>query len=984
MDALTVASNVIQIVELGRRLIEYLIDSARRFDQEDVFSLKTDTDEVTAKLQLLRSMASGSDVESTVFQCLEKCESVSRVLAILVMVNSSKKEHFVGYICGEMAPLRVQLPALALKSIRQWHDLEARGLLHPVLTAYLNSYFAAYRQGDSIGSFPPTSGPRRPRGPMLLHLLTSSIPPSNRERYELNLKNDILAEIYNGTAQLSPPIRPLNASFEKDLQQRFLGSLRYQGMDDWRSATRDAHGTSFSWIFENFDDIRGHNTGFRDWLSNSDSSALYWIQGKAGAGKTTLMKYILSSVEGFSSLHAYSPNSTDYQQIEDICKCFWKANVASFFFNNAGSPIQRTSAGFLRSVLFQVLSQNPGIIPAVAPSRWEALLLFGEDPKPLDVLELRKMLVSTLGERRAKVKTFLFIDGLDESEQSDGHFQIIELLHEIAAYPGVKICISSRPLPQFRDMIDSASSLTLENCTWGDIGNFVGSEIEAQLLITPEASLGLSSKEKLVHELTTKASGCFLWAALVVKSLQADLANGRGDIDLLRFVNDVPTELNALLRSFLVDLDTSQPFLTSAISFIGLSPEPLLFRRLSSMEKNFTNSVLYQDGPYLLREQRQSSERTLFNSKGLLKVNWSRLRSIREGERNRGLDACVSLVHRSVREFLEADIALNAACSSHEGRYDSAARYCAASLSFLQTSSIGGFTPSSISSEATRCAYMAMLTRTENEKGVIRILDELDWTCHTLLQAATPPTPWISADQTATLNSRSPISWIFYDSSVARYDRISENLRRRVTNLYLRYGFAGMRETPMIPDQWHDCCCKCGHNSYSALQINGSGRGCVLASTAAERQNLVSFRRHNVILTENTSLGAMGSHQGAGLQTMDSEMPKQPSHLRDVRSGLDDVLDFTFQPPHSGADVTGPHSTRDALLEEEPEPNDDGDNMSWESFSSSGLSLDEAHPLMAFRDEVTQALLQGFMVYRQRHASGDLEGLRASEEFASY
>ncbi len=46
----------------------------------------------------------------------------------------------------------------------------------------------------------------------------------------------------------------------------------------------EAYGKTFEWIFD-------PELGFQDWLKGKDVSTKYWIQGKPGSGKSTLMKF---------------------------------------------------------------------------------------------------------------------------------------------------------------------------------------------------------------------------------------------------------------------------------------------------------------------------------------------------------------------------------------------------------------------------------------------------------------------------------------------------------------------------------------------------------------------------------------------------------------------------------------------------------------------------------------------------------------------
>src|SRR5450432_1686767 len=76
---------------------------------------------------------------------------------------------------------------------------------------------------------------------------------------------------------------------------------------------------------------------YSNWLSQR--RGLLCIKGNPGAGKSTLMKYVLQSLQR--------------QQSGD------KFVIASFFIYGSGVPLQRTPIGLFRSLLHQILLQVP-------------------------------------------------------------------------------------------------------------------------------------------------------------------------------------------------------------------------------------------------------------------------------------------------------------------------------------------------------------------------------------------------------------------------------------------------------------------------------------------------------------------------------------------------------------------------------------------------------------------------------------------------
>jgi ATPase subunit of ABC transporter with duplicated ATPase domains len=88
-----------------------------------------------------------------------------------------------------------------------------------------------------------------------------------------------------------------------------------------------AHTNTFEWIFE--DTGTKKPTSFVDWLTNQDG--IYWIMGKAGSGKSTLMKFLASHRRTRKELLRWTG-------ADNILV------MASFFFWSAGTVKRRPSA----------------------------------------------------------------------------------------------------------------------------------------------------------------------------------------------------------------------------------------------------------------------------------------------------------------------------------------------------------------------------------------------------------------------------------------------------------------------------------------------------------------------------------------------------------------------------------------------------------------------------------------------------------------
>ncbi|KAF2973525.1 hypothetical protein GQX73_g157 [Xylaria multiplex] len=77
-------------------------------------------------------------------------------------------------------------------------------------------------------------------------------------------------------------------------------------------------------------------------------------------------------------------------------------------------------------------------------------------------------------------------------------------------------------------------------------------------------------------------------------------------------------------------------------------------------------------------------------------------------------------------------------------------------------------------------------------------------------------------------------------------------------------------------------------------------------------------------------------------------------------------IQFSNSPPEASV------VPRDASCKDGPDPNDDSDDI-YESLSSTTWSLDETHPLAAFKADAIQAVFQGYMEYRKKNTNGEFK-----------
>ncbi|KAK4202962.1 hypothetical protein QBC40DRAFT_319724 [Triangularia verruculosa] len=372
-----------------------------------------------------------------------------------------------------------------------------------------------------------------------------------RGALESSLRSELFGAVYHSDLmpETIPRVSPgiiVTAERRRTLQKAFLSHFHYDGMYSRAESVAKAHESTFRWIFE--DDS---GAGFSKWLQSSQQ--LYWITGKAGSGKSTLMKFISQAERlgvGKTSHDISPPRCAEHLRL-------WAADrpltIACFYFWAAGSERQRSREGLYRTLLHQILSDHPEEIMSIFPERWEALCLYDEDPKPFVEEELRQGLLEVVQDIEPTAKVCLFVDGLDEFDGK--HEDLIDLFNDIITKTSIKVCVASRPWTVFEDAFRTKPSLRLEVLTHDDIKNYVRLRFQADgnfvLLQKRESAFA----DALFEEVVDKAAGVFLWVNLVVTSLIDGMRSGDRISDLRRRLDLLPPDLEDLYETILSSLD---------------------------------------------------------------------------------------------------------------------------------------------------------------------------------------------------------------------------------------------------------------------------------------------------------------------------------------------------------------------------------------------------------------------------------------------
>ena len=420
-------------------------------------------------------------------------------------------------------------------------------------------------------------------------------------------------------------------------EQHILSGLHFWAMKMREASITEAHERTFEWIFEDRP-VSGPQVKFNEWLSNGNG--IYWIAGKAGSGKSTLMKYLVSEPRTESILQTWAGNEA--------------LVVAKFFFWNAGNDMQKSQEGLLQSLLHEVLSQCPQLMESVCPSRWRDSDLYDTYSEPWTKQELSESfdLLSRLPDLTSKF--CFFIDGLDEY-QGD-HFGLIQTVRRLAASSSIKICLSSRPWEEFTDAFgsDKDRTIILQDLTRGDIQLYVRDALKQHHHFAKLKEVDPRWNE-LVEELEDRAQGVFLWVTIVVRSLLRGLTHADDVSDLQRRLREFPAELNPFFQHIFDSIDPFYREQTAQLLLVNLEAlTPLSVIALQCIEEERRRSdYIFELGirPYSNKkiEDIYDTVKRRLNArcKDLLEVNIEPYLHPFCGYR-------VGFLHRTVRDYLIA------------------------------------------------------------------------------------------------------------------------------------------------------------------------------------------------------------------------------------------------------------------------------------------------------------------------------------------
>lgn len=319
----------------------------------------------------------------------------------------------------------------------------------------------------------------------------------------------------------------LKPNSPQNLESAILGWLDFRQIS-WRfEEVREAHRETYQWIFEN----SGENQKRADFTTylEKDQTVPYFINGKAGSGKSTLMKFIYNHPKTTTALKGWAGP-------EELV-------VLNFFFWNLGTNLQKSHVGMLRALLHEMLQRHPELIPAVLPRLYRNWRSSDTESEPV-YIEMKQAFELMIKKTRF-LKLAIFIDGIDEL---DGNHRDMALFLRSLTSHHVKIIVSSRPLNECLATFYNSPTLRLQDLTRNDMTSFVQNEFLSHHLVVRLMEQLPRKALRIAEDIVEKAEGIFLWVTIVVRLLLQGLENGDNLDELQAVLTSLPPDLRALYK----------------------------------------------------------------------------------------------------------------------------------------------------------------------------------------------------------------------------------------------------------------------------------------------------------------------------------------------------------------------------------------------------------------------------------------------------
>ncbi|SCO58416.1 related to small s protein [Fusarium fujikuroi] len=433
-----------------------------------------------------------------------------------------------------------------------------------------------------------------------------------------------------------------------------------ENLEDDDSPDEDASGDDGNGSDSDHDslveDIHQSWASLNTWLQSTDK--LFYIRGKPGSGKSTLIKFIGQQEQTNKLLQRWSPDAT----------------ILSYFFWKIGSEEQKSLKGLWCSLLHQRLEDQQQLIPSILQN-FNILSRHSQHHDwAMKDLQIVWNYLADVDTRHLCI----FIDGLDEIRNEDGFSELLETIDAMLVNPKIKICVSTRPEASIVRWLKTkkAAGILLEDLTRYDMLVFVQKRFHK---LSSDIQVSSETIRHLRHKLVDKALGVFLWLHLATRSIIEGIENVDSEDMLISRLNALPGNLENLYIDMWQRMNAKSPVYAETarryFRYVLQHPERIIFIFTSQRWYRISQPWILQftcaENPEILEKllkranmmdlaeilQRCEDTKASIQSQcaGLLEVRQNKgayLRLFKRLGDNSNAFAQVAFIHRTAHDFL--------------------------------------------------------------------------------------------------------------------------------------------------------------------------------------------------------------------------------------------------------------------------------------------------------------------------------------------
>ncbi|KAF5694913.1 hypothetical protein FDENT_808 [Fusarium denticulatum] len=382
--------------------------------------------------------------------------------------------------------------------------------------------------------------------------LEQVVPPSSSETARSMIQSDIelikkdvrkLLLFQEASVNHAAIAQSTEQNLDRIRQARILNTLWFRMINDRAESISRNHRNTLQWAIDGSND----NESWHDlpsWLLNG--SGIYWVSGKAGSGKSTLMKFVFGHQRTTSMLSQWARGG--------------RLLICHYFFSNLGTNLQKSQAGLSRTLLYQILDQNRSLIQEALPNMWKEILERESSLRDRDLTTHDDIPLPSRAETRQAFKVIsanidrvghvcFFIDGLDElvGEYTDS----IDFINNLAQNKQSKVVVSSRPIPSCVAAFRKHPHLRLQDLTRRDIQAYVEFKVGGHPSMKRHMRRCPKESASLMSELVDKSCGVWLWIILACRSICGGFDDHDRLSEIRRRVDELPPELKDMFMHML-------------------------------------------------------------------------------------------------------------------------------------------------------------------------------------------------------------------------------------------------------------------------------------------------------------------------------------------------------------------------------------------------------------------------------------------------